>query len=384
MKKILHIPNYYYPHIGGIEQTAGDCVSALAGEDVEQRVFCFNHEKGTVTDEVNGVPVTRVGCFAKIASQSLSAHYGKELKKMMEEFDPDVVVFHHPNPFGVHYLMKCIGKTRKLVVYYHLDITKQKILRLFFRGQTSRLLDRADMIVATSMNYIEDSPYLSRRRDKCVAVPSCINEDRLRVSEETERLAEEYRREDAGKKVCFAFGRHVPYKGLTYLVRAARSLPNDYVVYIGGKGPLTDKLKREARNDKKVVFLGRLSDEELKARFMTCDVFCFPSITKNEAFGLGLAEAMYFGKPAATFTIKGSGVNYVCPNGETGIESPNRDVDAYAAALKRLCEDDELRARMGRAAHERVAENFTYAGYVPVMRKEMTVLCGGAAHEDMS
>ena len=68
MKKILHIPNYYYPHIGGIEQTAGDCVSALAGEDVEQRVFCFNHEKGTVTDEVNGVPVTRVGCFAKIAS----------------------------------------------------------------------------------------------------------------------------------------------------------------------------------------------------------------------------------------------------------------------------------------------------------------------------
>ena len=70
MKKILHIPNYYYPHIGGIEQTAGDCVSALAGEDVEQRVFCFNHEKGTVTDEVNGVPVTRVGCFAKIASQS--------------------------------------------------------------------------------------------------------------------------------------------------------------------------------------------------------------------------------------------------------------------------------------------------------------------------
>ena len=50
MKKILHIPDYYYPHIGGIEQTAGDCVSALAGEDVEQRVFCFNHEKGTVTD----------------------------------------------------------------------------------------------------------------------------------------------------------------------------------------------------------------------------------------------------------------------------------------------------------------------------------------------
>lgn len=174
------------------------------------------------------------------------------------------------------------------------------------------------------MNYIEDSPYLSRRRDKCVAVPSCINEDRLRVSEETERLAEEYRRENAGKKVCFAFGRHVPYKGLTYLVRAARSLPDDYVVYIGGKGPLTDKLKREARNDKKVVFLGRLSDEELKARFMTCDVFCFPSITKNEAFGLGLAEAMYFGKPAATFTIKGQRRQLRLPERRNGHRVPQQ------------------------------------------------------------
>ena len=46
MKKILHIPNYYKPHIGGIEQTCHDIVEALAGE-YEQKVICFSEDKNT-------------------------------------------------------------------------------------------------------------------------------------------------------------------------------------------------------------------------------------------------------------------------------------------------------------------------------------------------
>ena len=96
---------------------------------------------------------------------------------------------------------------------------------------------------------------------------------------------------------------------------------------------------------------------------MTCDVFCFPSITKNEAFGLALAEGMYFGHPAVTFTIEGSGVNYVNLDGVTGIECPNGDSRAFADALKKLSDDEELRARLGEAARQRVIDNFTYATF---------------------
>ena len=93
---------------------------------------------------------------------------------------------------------------------------------------------------------------------------------------------------------------------------------------------------------------------------MTCDIFCFPSVTKNEAFGLALAEGMYFGHPAVTFTIEGSGVNYVSINGVTGIECPNGDSKAYAEALKTLASDTELREKYGEAARARVIENFTF------------------------
>ena len=61
-------------------------------------------------------------------------------------------------------------------------------------------------------------------------------------------------------------------------------------------------------------------------------------------------------KAPVTFTIPGSGVNYVSINGVTGIEVPNRDVKAYATAMTKLADDKELRDRYGKAARKRVVE----------------------------
>ena len=117
------------------------------------------------------------------------------------------------------------------------------------------------------------------------------------------------------------------------------------------------------RNSKKVRLLGRISDEELNAYYLASDIISFPSITKNEAFGIALAEGMYFGKPAITFTIPGSGVNFVNIDGITGIECPNRDVKAFAEAMMKLKNDTELRHTLGRNARQRVIDNFLYSTY---------------------
>lgn len=352
--KILTFSGYYPPHVGGIEQTARDCVNALK-EGNEQRVICFNHEKGNRTEEVDGVTVVRAGCFAKVASQQLSFGFKKLLKREFREFRPDVVIFHYPNPFAAHYLLKCLKKypACKLVLYWHLDITKQKILGKFFKGQTKRLLRRAAKIVATSPNYIEGSPWLSGHREKCTVIPSCINDKRITITEDVCKRAEEIKAGEKGRLILFALGRHVGYKGFGHLIGAGRLLPDEYRVFIGGEGPETPALKNMAAGDGKIVFLGRLGDDAVKAYMQACDIFCFPSVTKNEAFGLALAEAMSFGKPAVTFTIEGSGVNFVSLNGVTGIEVPNGDDRAYAEAIERLGKDEELRATYGDAARER-------------------------------
>ena len=371
MKKILQISNYLYPNIGGIEQIARDIANAITSDGhYEQKIICFNetardgdyicNRKETIHDVVDGVEVIRCGCITKKASQSISLTFARELKKVMDEFKPDIVFFHYPNPFEAQFLQYFFNRNFKFVLYWHLDIVKQKVLRYLFYGQTIRLLERADIIVATSPMYIDGSPFLSRSkyRNKCVVIPNCISESRLSVTDDITQRAERIRLENEGKIICFGVGRHIPYKGFNYLVDASKYLDDRFRIFIGGRGELTGKLKKQALGDYKIRFLGRVSDEELTAYFLAMDIFCFPSITKNEAFGIALAEGMFFGKPAVTFHIPGSGVNYVNLKDVTGLEVPNGDSQAYAEAIKQLAVDSTLRHKMGIEAKNRVKKLF--------------------------
>ena len=363
MEKVLHIPNYYNPHTGGIEQTTEDFVNSIK-DSYEQRVLCFKDAKGTVTEEVNGIKVTRVGCQAKIMSQSIAIHYKREMKKMMKNYKPDIVIFHYPNPFVARSLMKYLkNKTFKFILYWHLDITKQKLMGKLFNGQTIKLLNYADKIVSTSPNYVEGSQFLPNYKNKIVIIPSCVSNDRITYNDEIINKSKEIKEKYNNKKIIFGFGRHVEYKGLKYLVEASSYLDDNYKILIGGQGPLTEELKELAKNDKKIEFLGRLSLEELKATFLACDVFAFPSITKNEAFGLGLAEAMGFSKAAVTFTIDGSGVNYVALNNVTCLEVENKNSKAFAEAIEKISNDEELKKKLETNAKERFDELFTFEKY---------------------
>ena len=363
MEKVLHIPNYYNPHTGGIEQTTEDFVNAIKGK-YDERVLCFKDAKGTVTEEVNGIFVTRVGCQAKIMSQSIALHYKREMKRMMKNYQPNIVIFHYPNPFVARYLMKYLKhKNFKFILYWHLDITKQKLMGKLFNGQTKKLLKYADKVVSTSPNYVKGSAFLPDFEEKITIIPSCVADERVTVDENINKKAAQLKAKYENKKLIFAFGRHVEYKGLKYLIEASKYLDDSYRIVIGGKGPLTDELKALAKEDNKIEFVGRLELEDLKAYFIATDIFAFPSITKNEAFGLGLAEAMGFGKASVTFTIEGSGVNYVALNNVTALEVENKNSKAYAEAIVKLAIDEELRNKLASNAKQRFNELFTFEKY---------------------
>ena len=280
----------------------------------------------------------------------------------MDEFDPDLVILHYPNPFATHYLLQHKNKKFKLWVYWHLDITKQKLLKHLFHKQNVDLINRADKILGATPKHLNESAFTKLFEEKKQILPYTIDENSLIITEQEIAYAGEIRKKHEDEKIGFFIGRHVPYKGLKYLIEASKKLENEKIhFFVAGAGELTNELKAMAKDDPKIEFLGRISDSERKSYLYACDIFCFPSITRNEGFGLALAEGMYFGKPAVTFTIPGSGVNYVNLNGVTGIECPNCDIQAYADALKKLCRDDALREKYGRAAKQRVVNNFTIA-----------------------
>ena len=354
--KVLHIGKFYSPIEGGIESINRFVVESL--RKYQQRILSFNDENRSSEEDIDGIPVVRASTKGVFASQPISMKYYWELRRNIRLFNPDVVHFHYPNPLGALYLNMLIGKKRKLVVHWHSDVVAQKFLHRFISPIEHRLLKRADVIIATSPNYAESSEALQRYKDKVAIIPCSINENKFQLRDGDESKITALKSKYGNKPILLFVGRHVEYKGLEYLLEAEKYIKHECVLLIGGQGPQTSLLKNRFHSSR-IHWLGRLNDEELSIYYHAATIFTFPSITKNEAFGVALAEAMYCSTPPVTYTIDGSGVNWVSVNDITGLEVENRNIKAYASAIDTLLEDKNLLNRLAANSQKRVRDMFT-------------------------
>jgi rhamnosyl/mannosyltransferase len=355
-KTILQIAKYYYPVEGGIET-----VTKYLGEGLttfEQVVVCFSQDGITRLDTVNGVKVYRIASSVNIASQDIAFSYYHYLKKIIYEEQPDIILLHCPNPFLYPITAKLTPKNVKLVLLWHSDILGKGILYKLVRQFEKIILRKSDLILATSPNYIHPSSpiYDYRNKTKVVANGIIKNDFVWRTGDET--IVEEIRRKYHHKKIVFFVGRHAAYKGIHYIIEAEKYIQSDCVILIGGRGPETERLKAMTQSDR-IKFIGRIPNEYLRCYYYASDIFAFTSCTKQEAFGIALAEAMYCGSVPVTFTLEGSGVNWVSVGGVTGIEVPLGDVKAYAKAIDKLLSDYDLYMKYATAGKKRIARMFT-------------------------
>lgn len=358
MKKILHISKFYYPYAGGIEDVCYNIVKLFnCDKQYEQQVFCFNDNSQTISDIHENIPVHRVGVSCVIASQPIPNKYRSELKSVIESFKPDVVHFHAPNPLAAYFLLDLLPRCVTLIIHWHSDIVAQSVIYQFIKPIETNLLKRADRIIATSPNYIDGSSQLQRFSDKVIVIQNVICPTKFELNNTCEQQITQIKNRYNNKPIVLFVGRHVSYKGLKYLIKAAPLIQSECKIIIGGIGPISEELKQKNKSDK-VQFVGRIDDDLLPAYYHAADVFVFPSITRNEAFGVSLAEAMYCQTPAVTFTIDGSGVNYVNINNQTGLEVENSNHNALAKAIDNLLEDKVLCGKLSVQAKQRVDSLF--------------------------
>lgn len=364
--RILHISKYYYPYIGGVEHICKYLVEGTAKH--ETAVVCFNEGNKDVVEEVNGHKVYRVATWMNISRQALSLSYFTVLRKAIREFKPDLIHFHWANPFPAAILLAVMPKDVKLVVHWHMDIINQKRIYPLIKPVETALLRRADRVLVTSPNYRDCSVPLQPFMEKVDVVPNAFNLESFREHDGDNLKIKAIRERHKGKDIVFFVGRHIQYKGLQYLIKAAEEIKSDCEIVIAGSGPLAEELKAMCKSDK-VKFIGRVSNDDLRAYLYAAKVFAFPSITKNEAFGVALAEAMYCGTPAVTFTIEGSGVNWVSINDETCLEAPNKDIKTYAKHIDNLLNNESLRLRLAEAGKRRAESMFTIEKMVNACEK---------------
>jgi phosphatidylinositol alpha-mannosyltransferase len=151
----------------------------------------------------------------------------------------------------------------------------------------------------------------------------------------------------------FFLGRHEPRKGLDVLLAAVHDLPDDVRVWVGGDGPQGAELRSRYRFDPRIEWLGRISDDERAARMRGCTVYCSPSV-RGESFGMVLLEAMASG--AALVASDLDGHRNVATDGLDALLAPVGDAEALAKALRRVLEDEGLRAELVAGGHRRAEQ----------------------------
>jgi len=205
-----------------------------------------------------------------------------------------------------------------------------------------RILDREQTGISTATRSIAVSRHLRQQLiDRYSADPR-----RVHVIYNAVRPTERLERIDPTKRFVLYVGRLAAMKGVDTFLRAAARIAEkipDVLFVIAGEGPEYARLIHLATRleiGERVMFLGKVSDEEREMLLSGASVFVLPSVV--EPFGIAALEAMAAGVP--TIVSKTSGVAEVS---SSSFRVDFWDVDEFASRIAELLEYPTLRSTMG-------------------------------------
>jgi phosphatidylinositol alpha 1,6-mannosyltransferase len=161
-------------------------------------------------------------------------------------------------------------------------------------------------------------------------------------------------------------GRLTPEKDLPVLFDAydrLRAAPRvrPLELTLVGDGAYTGVMRARAPRD--VRFAGYLEGEALSAAYAAADVFVFPS--RSETLGNVVLEALASGLPVIGVAEGGTVENV--RDGVNGILCEPGNPAAFAAGIRRLADDDDLRGRMGANARAWAESRSWDAAFAPLV-----------------
>ena len=350
--KILHISKYYAPYKGGIENVVYNLVEGSIKKGHRVDVLCFNDSNKNSTEIFENHKIFRVRRLFVLFSLPISVSFFTKIFKLSNNYD--IIHVHLPNPLSV--LAVFLNKVKaKIVIHWHSDIIEQKILYSLLSVFHKKVLQKADKIIMTTNNYLESSTQLFNFHDKCEVIPIGIPDVNTSIQNFKEK-------NDDDQIVVFAIGRLVTYKGFDKLISSTEFLDDNIKIIIAGNGPLKIKLSnliKDLNVGNRVTLVGYLSESELISYYKKADIFCLPSITRNEAFGVVLLEAMMFSLPIICYNIPGSGVSWVTKNKYNGEVISNINYKDLAESINKLSRDKELLKQYSINSRKRYLTEFT-------------------------
>jgi rhamnosyl/mannosyltransferase len=344
--KILQIGKFFPPyHYGGIETVSYNLHNALRGKNIDIDFLGFlpmKIKQEVVIDNCVYLCKTDIDIFSTQISYSFIGVW----RKMRSNYD--IILINMPSPF-VNVVINLLPPLKgSIMLYWHGDIIRWKVLLLFYKPFLISLIKKSVAIIAPTAIHLDQSDFSSLFHSKKYIFPFVLN---IHLGKLEAKLFN-------GKKVIFSCGRLIYYKGFFNLIEAARMLPENCIVKIAGDGVLKEKLQEKINSlqlSEKVILLGKISDSDLERELGECYLFCLPSNYKAEMFGVVQVEAFAHGKPVVSTDIPRSGVSEVNVNNKTGYIVEINNPQAIANAIIKLIENESIYNDFSNNAFERAS-----------------------------
>jgi glycosyltransferase involved in cell wall biosynthesis len=343
--KITHLSKFYHPYKGGIEYVVKVLSEGqiATGDDVSVVSFVNTDRK---YDLVNRVHVYRECFFGTLSSQPLSFGYIK--RSLMQVRRSDIVHVHYPNLMAVPAILFSAINNKVIIVHWHSDVIYKTLLAYLIRPLEILSAFLATCVIFTSEKYRQQS-YISKYSKNYRVIP-------LGINCASDCLEKKYINDSF---TVLSVGRLVPYKGFELLISSMEYVNKNIDLVIVGNGPLYDELLdlivlKEL--SKRVKIITNVDDFQLVDYYKNTDIFCLPSVSRAEAFGVVLLEAMSYCLPLITFNIQGSGVVYV---NQCGVIVNNMKSKDLSESINDIVSDKKNLVVLSRESKDRFLNNFT-------------------------
>jgi glycosyltransferase involved in cell wall biosynthesis len=282
----------------------------------------------------------------------------------------DLIHLHYPFYFGAETVLaaaRVFGVP--YVITYHNDVELPGRLapvpRLHHRLAGRRVLAGARRLLFTTREYGATSYAASLAGGPSAGeMPNGVDVERFTPQAGGEALRRAIGVAPDGALVLFvgSLDRAHYFKGLPVLFEALRGLGDAApALLVVGDGDLRPDYQRRVAQlglGQRVHFAGKVGDADLPACYGAADVVVLPSVTRGEAFGVVLLEAMASARPVVASDLPG--VRAVVRSTGGGWLTPPGDAPALGQAIATLASDPALRRTLGLAGRQAVVERYAW------------------------
>jgi len=161
---VLQVNKLYYPWIGGVEKVVQQIAEGLTGkDDLQIEVLCCQSKGKRNIEKINGVNIYRASSFGLFWGMPVSLDFFRLFGRIYKK--ADIIDFHYPFPLA-ELAIFFFNPKKKIIIHYHSDIFRQRIIKFFLKPLTIHVLKKADKIIVSNENILKNSPYLKKFQKK--------------------------------------------------------------------------------------------------------------------------------------------------------------------------------------------------------------------------